>query len=230
MIVPKLQHLSYSNINLYNQCPRCWYLKYVLKYEMPGSVAMYLGSDVHKAIENYHRTGKLPEIIEYIDKETKLLVSNGYLVSMVRAYAEVYKAEDFDFVEEKFTVPIIHPDDPERTHELPLMVVIDRIWDGTIRDVKTSACRYKQEQVDNAMQTILYAYAYRKRFNIMEMGVGYDVIVKNKVPKLQPLDTFVTDESITEALRWVWDTWDKILSDPEPDYHSQNCWNKGLLP
>lgn len=229
MKIPKLKHLSYSSLSLFDTCPRCWYLKYVLGYEMPGNDAMNFGSKVHEAIECYHKTGKLPELIE----DNSALFSgnsNGYLCATVNAYADVYKSEDFDFVEERWDVPIIHPTEEGRVLELPLQVKIDRIWNKVIRDVKTSASRYKQEQIDGAKQTILYAYAYRQKFGENELGVAYDVLVKNKVPKLQTLDTFVTDQDITDSLWWIWNTWERILTYPEPDYHTKDCWNKGLLP
>lgn len=210
-----LKHLSYSNLNLFDTCPRCWYLKYVLGYKMPGSEAMDFGSSVHEAIEKYHKFKELPE--------------PSYLGAMVQAYADTYKPEDFDIVEEFWEVPIVHPVEDKKL-DIPLLLKIDRVWNEYIRDVKTSASRYKQEQVDGARQTILYAYAYRQKFGKNERGIGYDVIVKNKVPKLQTLDTFATDEAIAETLWWVWNTWEKIQAYPEPDYHTRGCRNIGLLP
>ena len=222
MNISNLKHLSFSNLNLFETCPRCWYLKYVLGYEMPGSDAMDFGSEVHRAIENYHKTGALPVV--------KKDGTGGYLRAMIQAYTDVFKKEDYDTIEEFWEVPIEHPEQKGVFLDLPLVVRIDRVWNGVIRDVKTSASRYQQSRVDGAYQTTLYAYAYRQKFQKEENGIAYDVLVKNKVPKLQILDTFATDESIKDALWWIWNTFETIKNYPEPSNHSKRCWNKGLLP
>jgi hypothetical protein len=228
MIIPSIEHLSYSSIYLFDLCPRCWYLKYIEKYQLPGSDAMELGSNVHTAIEMYHKNnGEMPP--------------PSYLSTFVSAYAEEYKPEDFDFVEQKFEVPIVHPDDFFKPKEeqrflehngiiLPLQARIDRIWKGRIRDVKTSYCKYKQEQIDGARQTSLYAYVYRQQFGEKEAGISYDVLIKNKLPKLQPMDANTNDLDIIDALKWIWDGWEKILNSPIPEYHSPHCYNANFLP
>jgi hypothetical protein len=222
MIVPHLDHLSYSNLNLFDQCPRCWYLKYVLGYQLPGSDAMELGRQVHEAIEHYHKSGgERPE--------------PSYVSTFVETYSEMYKPEDFDMVEQTLVVPIQHPTDANIVllrdgEELPLMVKIDRIWNRWISDTKTSSRKYVQADIDGNHQTVLYAYAYRTHFGEKEDGINFDVLVKNKVPKLFPMQTFCTDENIGETLQWVWDTWEKILAYPIPEYHTPHCWCPSFNP
>ena len=51
-LTPPLR-LSYSRINEYSDCPRCYYLKYIMGYEEPRSDALTVGDAVHRAIEQY---------------------------------------------------------------------------------------------------------------------------------------------------------------------------------
>lgn len=51
--VPPPLRLSYSRINDYTDCPRCYYLKYIMGYEGPRSDALTVGDAVHRSIEQY---------------------------------------------------------------------------------------------------------------------------------------------------------------------------------
>jgi len=47
-------HLSYTRIQDYLNCPRCWYLKHVLELSTPGSTAQSVGLVVHRALERFY--------------------------------------------------------------------------------------------------------------------------------------------------------------------------------
>lgn len=47
-------HLSYTRIQDYLTCPRCWYLKHVLQLTTPGSTAQSVGLVVHRALERFY--------------------------------------------------------------------------------------------------------------------------------------------------------------------------------
>lgn len=52
---------SYSSLDTFEQCPRKWYHKYILKEKEPESEAIRHGNAVHKALENRIKGTPLPE-------------------------------------------------------------------------------------------------------------------------------------------------------------------------
>jgi len=48
-----IDHLSYSQINMYSSCPLSWWLTYVLGIEPKASVYMLIGSAIHTALSDY---------------------------------------------------------------------------------------------------------------------------------------------------------------------------------
>ncbi|QOI99832.1 MAG: ATP-dependent helicase [Phycisphaeraceae bacterium] len=51
--VPAPLTLSYTSLNDYLRCPRCWYLKHVLKVPERGGRAINVGSLAHRALQTY---------------------------------------------------------------------------------------------------------------------------------------------------------------------------------
>ena len=49
----KIDHLSYSQINLFRTCPRQYHYRYVMQLTEPTTDALVLGSAVHDAL-SYH--------------------------------------------------------------------------------------------------------------------------------------------------------------------------------
>lgn len=48
----KLDHLSYSSVMAWHQCPRSWWLHYVRGYSTPPNGAYAFGTAMHRAIQN----------------------------------------------------------------------------------------------------------------------------------------------------------------------------------
>lgn len=211
-----LKHISYSSLDQFHRCPRCWFLKYQYGYQMPSSEALELGSAVHKAVEFYHKTdGKpiVPEMEHYL-----------------KAYTEVYNKNDMvgAELEKYFEVEVEHPFDDCKL-PIPMVGYIDLIHGDEIHDLKTSSRRYYEADIDQKYQPLIYSYAYRKLYG-KPNRFFYDVIVKNKTPKLQVVEVPITQERIDAMLLWVFEMWDKINEMEMPDEHGDFCWNKGLLP
>lgn len=211
-----LTHLSYSSISSYETCPRCWWLKYKYGYELPPSDAMDLGSEVHKAIESYHKD------INYTPPEA--------LKSLLTPYCELYLSNHYDEIEKPFKVILEHPLDTGEVLPIPFVGKIDRIWKNNIHDLKTSSRKYYDRDVNNKHQHNLYAYAYRQFSGNKEDKFIYDIIVKNKTPKIQILELNIDDNSIRNSLLWVWNVWSRMNILEMPKYHTPVCRNKDYLP
>lgn len=215
-----IQHLSYSNIKLYEECPRCWYLNYRFGMKLPVPPSWTFGGDVHKAIENYHLKRIIPP-------------EDSILYKYVSAYSKHYTSKDYDNIEEFWKVPLIHPFDKNKKLEVPLLVKLDRVWRGWIHDVKTSSRKYSLDDVDGRTQTALYSYAYRQYTGKEEQGIMYDVLLKGSNPKLDPVPTYADQSDRDNATLWVWNGWKQIVSDfevGEPLSHNPRCFRKEMLP
>ncbi|MBL1216852.1 MAG: ATP-dependent helicase [Planctomycetes bacterium] len=53
--------LSYTSINQYLRCPRCYWLRYVVKLTAPPSGAITFGSVIHETLEKFYLTQMLAE-------------------------------------------------------------------------------------------------------------------------------------------------------------------------
>jgi hypothetical protein len=49
----QINHLSYSQINLYQTCPLAWWFQYVLEIQSSKSAYMAIGSAIHTALSDY---------------------------------------------------------------------------------------------------------------------------------------------------------------------------------
>ena len=53
----KIKHLSYSSIQLWNECPRLWWLKYKYSISPAGISAFPFGTAIHESIQGALLTG-----------------------------------------------------------------------------------------------------------------------------------------------------------------------------
>jgi len=49
----QIDHLSYSQINMYSTCPLAWWFEYVLEIPSTKSIYMAIGSGIHTALSDY---------------------------------------------------------------------------------------------------------------------------------------------------------------------------------
>jgi hypothetical protein len=88
----------------------------------------------------------------------------------------------------------IHITDREgESLEKPLIGEIDCVVakDGepVLIDWKTAACRWPQSKADKSLQATAYSYAYSRLHSFGLVGFRFDVLVKNKTPVFQQLET-----------------------------------------
>lgn len=55
----KLSHVSASQLDLFQRCPRSWFFQYVLKIKPPSTPAQERGTAIHSEVEHYLRTGEI---------------------------------------------------------------------------------------------------------------------------------------------------------------------------
>lgn len=179
-------------LELYEMCPNCFYLQYVLGVFRPKNKNTEMGSNLHEAIKRYHR-GENPEPI----------LNTDYLKQLFNLYKDVYAPQAPDqMVEYQFIMEVTKITETDRRlvlRPLKMTGTIDRIADGWIYEHKTSSSRYTQEQVENHFQATAYSYWYWKFYGEYPKGVRFNVFVKNKRPYMMTLDTYF---DIRDFKRW----------------------------
>lgn len=180
-----------TSLDLYESCPYCFYLS-VNGVKQQANKNLLLGTQVHQGIENYHR-GKGKGIMIVRDA-----------IPFVKEYTKRYNP-DFQEAEYKFALPLPNSD-------ITLTGTIDLIKDDWIFEHKTSSTYYTQARVDAHHQVTAYSWAYRKLFKKSERGIRFNILIKNKAPLLQILDTFRTDADYIEWLNWVHNVLDNIAA------------------
>lgn len=147
---------SFSRLTLYQNCPRHFYYKYVLKKPEPVSLPLVLGKAVHKAIERYVSS----------DDSFDEAIMNGYIESgfypgldqkeMVWLVRNARLIKKMGKTEEYFCLPLSSdPDAPK------LQGYIDLQREERVRDWKTNRKPY---DVTDTKQLPCYAWAMNQMY------------------------------------------------------------------
>ncbi len=205
--------LSYSRIDGYLRCALSYYFKYE-KGIVPEKVspALVLGSAVHGTIAHYYRrhmAGK-PLTTEELEKafeedwtaRTTVPVkwSNGTTPEDMQAQGTKLVQAYVDSISENIVTPmavelelrssLTNPVTGETLPGVELLGYLDRLdADGTITELKTSRSSWSQFQVDTALQADIYTYMVAQQDGRDEGACRYNIIVKNKKPRVQVLET-----------------------------------------
>ncbi|OGS23236.1 MAG: hypothetical protein A2252_09125 [Elusimicrobia bacterium RIFOXYA2_FULL_39_19] len=197
--------LSVSKIKMYLRCPLQYYYRYCEGIKIPPDAGLTLGKAVHSGIEQNFRQ----KITSFSD-----LPLNDVLDIYSTAF-ESYLQEEFNFGEDKpgdvkdlgvglvkvyhaELSPKIQPVSVEEhfilEFEAPVeygfqgyMDVIDA--ESNIRDSKTAKRSYAQNAAENDLQLTAYNLAYKFLKGKEPKALIFDVMVKNKTPKVQTISS-----------------------------------------
>lgn len=224
-----IDHLSYSQIALYMECPREYYFKYIrypdARKEVDSDV-FRLGRAYHEAMEDIYRNKSLGEVINNF--EAGIEGCSNYLVrdkqslrdAVVYYMTDVFPMYDGlvrelevdvkDFMIEGVEVPI---------HlRLDLATIDDRIIDHkTVGWQKPKAKRNKQ--------LLLYAYYYLKKYGKLPRKVEIHSAFKNpKGEQLVEIDSTEVDYSdVLRVVDLVRNIYFLIKNDIFPCYMARGC-------
>lgn len=203
-------HWSYSAISQYLSCPLRFYFQRIMRLPQKSvGSSLVLGSSVHAALAEYHRTvqqdeptdtAKLHRIIadnwtkrgdetriSYRDGETQAdLMAVG--VSLIELYLQQPPPENIIAIEQEIIAPL-HNSRGDYL-ETPLLAVADLVTEGneelTVQEFKTSGRAYSEMEAETSLQPTCYVNAVQEKFG-HTASVEYTVLVKTKTPKLQRL-------------------------------------------
>ncbi len=210
------KHLSVTQMRMFLRCPLQFKFRYVDGLKIPPASAITLGKSIHGALEsNYRQKVQTKEDLplEHVtdlfsnwwEKELSETVFEegekpGQVkdegIKLVRVYhKQVAPKVQPISVEKPFTVPF-------RNVDYTLKGYIDLIDErGTIIDHKTTKRVMSAEAIAQDLQLTAYALAYRTLEGKLESGLRFDVMIRNKEPKIQQLTTTRNQGDIRRFLK-----------------------------
>lgn len=240
-----LEHLSYSSINLFCQCPEHWRRKYVLGEPMPTTAPLLFGSAFHDTIETYIRDKSVDiktvwaekynaaleadPFVEWGKSRPETLYNDGYrmfsdedILSTVEGLVPL--VDEFGpMIERKVT--LYAPDVP-----VPIIGYIDMVAaDGTPCDFKTSARTWTTTRAASETQPLFYLAALNA-LGHRSKNFRHIVFVKTKTPQVQIIETPHTTSEIFWLFDMVRRVWDAIETGVFP--MNPNGWlcAEGMCP
>lgn len=172
-----------SALVTYERCPHCFYLEYVVNAKKAENDNLEIGTQTHKMIEEYHKGGRY-------------VAEHPVARALFREYRKFYtNPKHYDELEQVLRYQLVHPITGE---ELPYILkgTLDKQYNGRLEDHKTSASRWKQDDLENHLQIHGYAYLFWRHYGKLPDGMRINVLVKTARPYLQPLDTYVTIDNL----------------------------------
>ncbi|MEZ0396811.1 MAG: PD-(D/E)XK nuclease family protein [Anaerolineales bacterium] len=216
-----IEHLSYSSVSMYLDCPEAWRRKYIAKEPTRTTSALAFGSAFHGTIERMiqdsqrdwqnvwrEEFGKaFTEVALEQDETPEQHYNEGVRMlsnSDVQAAIATIKPRHDDagaMIERKVELHV--PGVP-----VPVIGYIDVILeDGTPADFKTSARSWTQEQANNSLQTLFYLAALNQAGFDVNWRFRHFVFVKTKTPQVQVLEHSHTPGELFflfEMVKRVW--------------------------
>ena len=214
---PRKPHVSPSQMDMYFRCGEQYRRRYVLGEIVPPGVALVKGGAVHRAAElNFAQKIKSREDLplaqltdavsdhvgSVIAKEGLMLAPDeaarglsairGELLDRAVVLAGLFHREVAPRVQPILVERFVRIELSQRSHDLLGRLDVADETD-TIRDLKTSARRKTQDDVDRSDQLTFYHAAFKQETGRRARGVALDVLLDQKTPAVQTLTTERTD-------------------------------------
>ena len=217
-----MSHLSVSQINMFFRCSQQWVFRYIDGIKMPPGIAAHVGSGVHKGSEldliTKRDTGEHEPESVVVDAAVsgyeERLNSEGIFLPREDApnaqkllgegkdqcanlaktwYQDVAQDLKPMLIEQSITMPVEGLD-------VPLMGIVDLLeTDHVLRDLKTAKTKMSQANADSSLQPTMYRELVKHHTGKHPTSIFFDVIVKNKTPKVHKIET-VRNDSDFDAL------------------------------
>jgi len=210
------KHLSVTQLKMFLRCPLQYKFRYIDGLKIPPPSYITLGKSVHSALEeNFrqkiesHRDLPLEQLTDLFSDSWEKKASETLFeedekpgkikdegIGLVKVYhREVAPNIQPVYVEKGFGLLIDNI-------KYPLIGYIDLVDDNRcIIDHKTAKRSFPKDVVDKDLQLTAYAMAYRQMTGREESGVRFNVAVRTKEPKIQPLSSTRSQKDIYRFLR-----------------------------
>lgn len=234
-----IEHLSYSSISLFLDCPAAWRMKYLDKLPTRSGPALVFGSAWHNTIETFLTQAEykpLPELwqaawISQMERDGASVdwgfetpeshFNQGY----TWATAPKIASDNGDYAGMETFLKTIKPQvregkpSIERKIELrvpgvpiPVIGYIDITTDdGVPGDFKTSSKSWGADKATGSLQTLFYLAALNQLGEPVKDGrFRHYVFIKNKTPKVQVIEHVHNMKEMFFLFRVIKNVWDAI--------------------
>ncbi len=199
-----IEHLSYSSISMYLDCPEAWRRKYIAGEPTKKTSALAFGSAFHGTVERIVQ-GEAANLTNVWSEEFNKAFGEGGVTLDDDELPEQHYNEGIRILSNNDVQSALTAIKPrhdssgamiERKVELsipgvpvPVIGFIDIILeDGTPADIKTSAKSWTQDQANNSLQTLFYIAALNQAGMEVNWRFKHFVFVKTKTPQVQVLE------------------------------------------
>lgn len=202
----KPEHLSHSQIQMYENCPQCYMLNYVMGlWQEEERDAFIFGDLFHKGLASFYRgrdfwDGFKPGLSNLPAKKAFDFEGNALrLWEHFQVFGDKYQPK---LIEHKFLVPLQNP----LTREI-LAVPIKGVFDLVTTDMqcidhKTSSKEYDENESRSSSQLLIYSMSFRRLFGIPPSKLVFSVFRKDsKIGLWQKVE--VKPDPIQEAIRFL---------------------------
>jgi len=204
-------YISYSQIRLYQTCPKKYYYIYVKKISVPVNEKVFLGIVFHSVIETYFKekingvelskevlSEKFKETFTRLQEEQEVTWENPSEVTFKRGNSFVkYFLHDI--------APSVQPlmVEKELIAQLPeldvsLKGVIDLVEnDFSITDFKTTTARWSKSKIKNHyLQVVIYRYLFEKTFGDVISNLKFKIIYSKNPPTVRHQEIVVKPKDV----------------------------------
>lgn len=194
----EIQHLSYSSISMFLDCPESWNRKYNLKEPTIPTPALVFGTAFHNTVEK-HITGQGDLLDLWPTCWSKAIEAPVFwgLDTAEQHYNEGVRILSSKAIQEG--IGQIQPKSQEHVEKyvelkvpgvpIPIIGYIDVILsDGTPADLKTSKASWNDGKASGSLQPLFYLAALNQAKEETNWTFKHIIFVKTKEPKFQILE------------------------------------------
>jgi DNA helicase II / ATP-dependent DNA helicase PcrA len=221
------EYISYSQIRMYQTCPKKYYYSYIETISLPVNDKIFLGIVFHSVIENYFRekiTGVEPTVEKITDLFTQTFDTRQkeQKIKWETPIDETRK-RGIAFVKYFFrtVAPTIQPMmvEKELLANLPeidvkLKGVIDLVeTDFSITDFKTTTAKWSNSRVKSSyLQVVIYRYLFEQTFGDVISQLRFKIIysknstnIKHQEISIKPKDVDFNYAKMFDIIKYVVD-------------------------
>jgi len=221
------EYISYSQIRLYQDCPKKYHFNYIENISLPVNEKVFLGVVFHSAIEHFFNEktrGNILDVETFTDFFKKKFeeLQGSIKVSWENSVSE-NRSRGVAFARyfARVIAPTIEPlmVEKELWAEIPgidtrLRGVLDLVeTDFSITDFKTTTAKWSKSRIQHSyLQVIMYRYLFEKSFGDVISSLKFKVIyakssnnIKHQELSIKPGDVDFDYSRMFEIIRFVID-------------------------
>ncbi|HAX96124.1 MAG TPA: hypothetical protein DCY35_06350 [Prolixibacteraceae bacterium] len=223
-----IQHLSYSSITAYLDCPENWRRKYIAKEPTMSSPALVFGSAFHGTLEKLviDSTAKVTDtwrgewtkaiegqnVFWGTDTPEEIFNDGIRMFSNAAVLEEIKKIKPGKENAIERRVELRVPSVP-----VPIIGYIDIILeDGTPADFKTAARSWSDDKAQDSLQSLFYLAALNQAGVSINWKFKHIIFVKTKEPKVQVIEHSHTPGELFFLFELIQRVWEGIEKEVFP--------------